>query len=124
MRWTFVVDGIPTKDRARADRGRRPHPTPRTQLFEQAVAGAAIEAGVRWADGSAYSVVVAIFAPNRRRRDGDNVDKAVLDGLQRAGRRVLPDDDLMHVPNRHTYLAAIDRARPRIEITIETVEVP
>ena len=43
-------------------------------------------------------VKVSMFLspPDRRRRDGDNLEKAVMDSLVRAG--VIQDDSLWHVP--------------------------
>ena len=43
-------------------------------------------------------VKVSMFLspPNRRRRDGDNLEKAIMDSLVKAG--VIQDDSLWHVP--------------------------
>ena len=43
-------------------------------------------------------VKVSMFLspPDRRRRDGDNLDKAIMDSLVKAG--VIRDDSLWHVP--------------------------
>ncbi|WP_182359535.1 hypothetical protein [Tomitella gaofuii] len=69
-------------------------------------------------------VDVVWHAPTRTRRDADALGpflKATLDGLVQAG--VLGDDDYRHVP-RVGLGVEIDRARPRIEITITELGAP
>jgi len=50
-------------------------------------------------------VKVSMFLspPDRRRRDGDNLEKAVMDALVKAG--VIQDDSLWHVPKSSRELA-------------------
>ena len=60
-------------------------------------------------------VVVAAYMPDLRRRDLDNMFKAPLDALGHAG--VYADDSQIH--DLRIYRAGIDRANPRLEITIE-----
>lgn len=125
--WTLQVRGVPrTKARARRDGRSRAgghfHTPDTTSDFEALVAGAAIEAGVKWEEGFSFAVEIEIWLPNRRAKDGDNVAKVVLDGLQKAGRRVLPSDDLFHVPRISVVLAGVSPARPRLEIRISQVE--
>jgi crossover junction endodeoxyribonuclease RusA len=51
-------------------------------------------AGVRF-DGP-VKVSMLLSPPDRRKRDGDNLEKAVMDALVKAG--VIQDDSLWHVP--------------------------
>ena len=63
-------------------------------------------------------VEVIWFAPDKRARDADALSpflKAALDALVKCG--VLEDDNYRHVP-RVTLGIEIDRAKPRIEITL------
>jgi crossover junction endodeoxyribonuclease RusA len=64
---------------------------------------------------------VVFFAPDRRRRDHDNLSaslKAAWDGIVDAG--ILIDDaGLRH----ETITVVVDRERPRVEITITPLEV-
>lgn len=118
--WRFEIEGTPqTKGRARHDPRTGGVRTPdRTRSFEQRIAGAALEAGVRYLDGFVFEVKVGIYLPTRRPKDTDNVLKVVLDGLQRAGAACLPNDDVFHVPRVEVVLLGVDRAAPRLEVEI------
>lgn len=124
--WRLTVEGAPQpKQRARHDNARRgaaPRVEARTLNFEQRVAGAAIEAGVALPEGAAMRVHVDLWMPDHRSKDGDNILKAVLDGLRKAGKLVLPDDALAYVPGGGWWLAGYSPRRPRSEITITLVE--
>jgi crossover junction endodeoxyribonuclease RusA len=65
----------------------------------------------------AAPVVVSITAwlPDNRRRDADNLLKAPLDALVHAG--ALADD--AQIIELRVRKAGVDRARPRLEVTIE-----
>jgi crossover junction endodeoxyribonuclease RusA len=86
---------------------------------EARVAGWRVPAGQRpgWTEAVAS---VVVYAPTRRRMDRDNALaslKSAFDGLVDAG--ILADDaGLHHAPLRLEH----DKARPRVEITIEPVE--
>jgi crossover junction endodeoxyribonuclease RusA len=47
-------------------------------------------------------VSMLLSPPDRRRRDGDNLEKAVMDALVKAG--VIKDDSLWNVPRSHREL--------------------
>ena len=120
--WTFRVDGVPgTKGRPRFGLGQA-RPEGRTVRYEQLVAGAAAVAGVRWAPDRAFSIHVRIWTPDRRVKDGDNVVKVILDGLQKAGAACLPDDGLACVPRGSWEGMGVDRRRCGVEITIRQIE--
>ncbi|GBR74696.1 phage-related protein [Candidatus Termititenax aidoneus] len=63
-----------------------------------------------------------LFAPDRRRRDLLNViavvDKFALDVLVSA--RILPDDNVYRVGYKVIRFAGIDKAAPRVDMTIQT----
>lgn len=124
--WTFIVEGTPQpKQRARHDHKRRgagPRVEAKTLNFEQRVAGAAIVAGVSMPEGGAMRVDVELWLPDRKAKDGDNIVKAVLDGLQKAGNLVLPDDSLRYVPRGAWALAGYSPVRPRTVVTVTLVE--
>ncbi|MFC1526769.1 RusA family crossover junction endodeoxyribonuclease [Candidatus Latescibacterota bacterium] len=86
--------------------------TPRsTRRYEDRVAGYALAAGARWRPGT-YSVTVALYFPDRRRRDLDNCVKALLDGLNGV---VWADDaevTQLHV-SKH-----LDPHTPRAEVVV------
>jgi Holliday junction resolvase RusA-like endonuclease len=46
--------------------------------------------------GGPVKVSMFLSPPDRRRRDGDNLEKAIMDALVKAG--VIRDDSLWHVP--------------------------
>lgn len=60
-------------------------------------------------------VVAVAYLPDNRRRDIDNIQKAAFDALQAA--RVFDDDS--QIVDSHWRKGPVDRARPRIEITVE-----
>lgn len=64
--------------------------------------------------GGALAVRCEVFPPDRRRRDLDNVGKALYDALTRAG--VWCDDS--QVADAHFIRREADKARPRVEVTI------
>lgn len=55
------------------------------------------------------------YLPDKRRRDIDNLAKAAYDALQAS--RVFDDDS--QIVESHWLKGPVDRARPRIEITVE-----
>lgn len=63
----------------------------------------------------ACRVTILCFMPDARRRDLDNVLKASLDAMQAA--RVFEDD--AQIVKLTVERGPIDRARPRLEVTVE-----
>ena len=74
----------------------------------------------RWPRGydGDVSVELAVFWPDRRRRDADNVAKAVLDGMhshKRRGAGVIADDSQVRDLRVTT---SVDREAPRVEVVV------
>ena len=116
--WTFEVLGPPVgKQRPRVTR-RGTFTPPATAAYERAVYLAALAAGVRAGSGP-VAVNVRIW-PATRRGDVDNWLKSVLDGLARAP--VLDGDDWTRVRRASVEVVAVDRLRPRIEVTVAVLE--
>ena len=100
----------------------------RTALLCASGAGIGKAQPVGKADGARFAyfggpveVELAVFFPDRRRRDLDNAAKSVLDGLQlgrRKGTALLADDDQVV---RLVVTKAVDRERPRVEVTVREV---
>lgn len=69
------------------------------------------------------SISFHIHACNKRKFDIDNIAsihaKFFLDALTELGK--LPDDNYDYVPETHTYFAGIDKANPRVDITIKEI---
>jgi Holliday junction resolvase RusA-like endonuclease len=85
MTWTVIIPGPPVaKERPRRSAFGHWYTPRRTTEYEEAVAWAAIAAGVRLDPYAAYSVVIELFVADRR-KDLDNCAKSILDGLQRMG---------------------------------------
>lgn len=128
---SFTVIGKPQpKERARRDPRSGRWFTPKaTRAYEKLVRETAYIAAGRarfLPITRACEVTMRIFWPDRRRRDGDNVVKSILDGLQPQKRRGSPygwglfaDDSQV---TRHTVEEAIDRERPRVEVTVRVIE--
>lgn len=119
-RLEFVVAGPPVP-KARARKGRGGHwYTPRpTVHYELAIRNTAMVAkhsrDNSWPKGARYRLTVVAYFPDRRRRDGDNVIKSVQDACN----GMLWVDDAQVVTS--TITKAIDRARPRTEVTVEVI---
>jgi len=113
---SFTVDGKPQgKQRARRGKGGKWYTPAETARYETEVAYAAMCEKARRAIPMTFgpvAVEVACYFPDARRRDCDNVLKAVLD----AGNGVVYLDDSQVV--KATVTKAIDRDRPRTEVTV------
>jgi len=112
----FTVPGPPkAKERPRFNMKTGRVFTPKTsRAYEQNVAASAIEAGAhrRMDETSSWGISMNIFFPDLRRRDLDNVVKAILDGLN----RVVWWDDSQVVSM--TTKKALDRDNPRVEVSL------
>jgi len=128
-KWEFVIPGVPgVKDRHRQGRsgsgkGRHGFTPDRTVDYERLIAGAAIVAGLRVGDGDC-DITIIVWLSDRRRKDPDNIEKVVLDGLQKAGPMALADDSIFHIRNLLIRRGGADRARPGLEIEIVEVTDP
>lgn len=117
-RLSFIVPGKPQgKQRPRFTRSGRCFTPKSTKTYEAAVRARCLCAMVEWGIpkrcGGEVTVVVSCFFPDARRRDGDNVLKAVQDALN----GFLWVDDCQ--VTEATVRTAIDRACPRTEVSIE-----
>lgn len=124
-RLAFALPGPPQpKQRARAGKGGRWYTPKATQRYESAVRTAAMVAkhmgrldgsAPAWPKDARYRVTVTAYFGDERRRDADNVGKAVLDACN----GMLWHDDSQ--VRSLTVEREIDRATPRTEITVEVV---
>lgn len=115
MKCSFSVPGKPQpKQRVRVPGGGKKARTPNeTKAYERMVGLAALIARPRpWPSDEQYVVVIDIYFPDLRRRDGDNVMKAVFDGLN----NVLWGDDDQVVDGRFTK--RLDRQNPRADVRV------
>lgn len=116
-RLAFVVEGTPRgKQRPRFTKDGRCYTPKSTKAYEAAVRArclcAMVERSVPKRCGGAVAITVSCFFPDARRRDGDNVLKAVQDALN----GFLWVDDCQ--VNEATVRTAIDRAFPRTEVAV------
>lgn len=127
LRVPLTIPGPPVpKGRPRFDRktGRTFTPA-RTRRYERHVASIAKAASMRMGAthkhfvGARIAARVEVYFPDLRRRDVDNVAKSVLDGIQLGG---LIRDDLQ--VDELTVRRHLDRKRPRVEVTLETIDGP
>ncbi len=127
MKLAFTVIG-PPQPKERARRGRNGHwYTPkRTQRYERAVRVASIVAIAgahvcgEWPRDARYRVDVTAYFGDARRRDADNVGKAVLDALNpKNGWPGYWGDDSQVASL--TVRREIDRANPRTEVHVEVL---
>ena len=112
---SFTVPGKPQgKQRPRLGKGGRVYTPSATRRYELAVAWAALGARpALWAKTGRFVVEVTMYFPDWRRRDVDNVLKAVLDGMQ----GVLYEDDSQVVVA--SAIKWLDRERPRTEVVVK-----
>ena len=98
--------------------GRNRISSPRARAYAIAVRQATKEVRGDCAASGALSgpvrVVIAAWFPDKRKRDLDNLTKAPLDGLVKAG--VLADDS--QIVDLRIYRAGFDKTNPRITIWI------
>lgn len=114
MRCSFSVPGKPQpKQRVRVTRRGGAFTPPATRNYERACAIMGMNARPKgWPTDVKYVVELDLYFPDRRRRDGDNVMKSVLDGLN----NVLWDDDSQVVTCRFNKL--LDRENPRTDVLV------
>lgn len=113
---TFTVPGPPVpKERARrAPNGRWYTPT-KTRDYERLVASCALHAGAKPKTGPVH-ITLAIFWPDRRSRDADNVLKSVQDGLN----GIAYDDDRQVIG--FTVTTDLDRSKPRAVVSVRYMQ--
>ena len=119
MTLRFEVPGKPQpKQRPRrSSKGVWYTPAP-TKRYESSVAYRAALAArnQHWRKTSDQVVMrVAIFWPDKRRRDADNLLKSVQDGISKSG--VIWDDDCQCLPQ--VVCIEVDRENPRVEVEME-----
>ena len=95
--------------------GRKRISSPKARAYALAVRQAVLAAGVPHIASEGVRVVIAAWMPNKRARDLDNLLKAPLDGLVKAG--VLTDDSI--VCDIRIYRAGLDRDNPRLTVWLE-----
>jgi len=119
--WTFTVPGVARTKRG-ADKGKRGqmHPDTVTVDYEQRVAGAATDAGLA-AGAGPVAVTLTLYLPTRRRKDADRVTSAVFDGLKRAGKAAIEDDNLFVIQRTEVVLGGVDRIHPRAVVTVREI---
>ena len=113
-----IIEGCPVpKQRPRAGKGGRMYTPKKTRKYERLVADMARLAYGGDPVDHDVEVRMAIFWPDRRRRDLDNTVKSILDGFN----GVIYVDD--YFVQRLVVERYIDRERPRAEVVIVAVEV-
>lgn len=113
---TFVVPGPPVPlQRARRGAGGRFYTPRASKVYKDKVGWLARQAGVRCLKGP-VRLTVAVWVPDARRRDVDNVAKACMDALTGIAWQ---DDSQV---SRLVVTRQLDRERPRVVVTVEAVE--
>lgn len=100
---------------ARFGRTTRRVSSPQARAYAKAVAEAVKEVRAMPAPSGELRAVIAAWVPDRRARDLDNMVKAPLDALVKAG--VMADDSL--IVDLRIYRAGLDKANPRITVWLE-----
>lgn len=120
MRIDFVVEGPPV-GKQRAIVTKRGAFTPaKTRAYERLVGNEArfalLEAAKEhWPFDAHYSLTCRIYMQDERRRDIDNVGKAVSDALNGVA---YDDDSQVHEVHLYRYLS---REHPRVEVALEVL---
>lgn len=115
MRYRFEVPGVPIpKARARVTRNGRFTPDT-TKRYENKVRLCAYTAGVKKLSGPVVLSLV-LYMPDRRRRDGENIQKAIQDALN--GLAYEDDSQVMEWHGR----MEVDKSNPRAIVTLEAIQ--
>ncbi|MBI9042897.1 MAG: RusA family crossover junction endodeoxyribonuclease [Anaerolineaceae bacterium] len=116
----FDVIGKPVPKQSTRFSGQRAYPDPRVEAWQAAVTMAAKQAvnQIPWEVLSGSVAVNLEFRlPDRRRRDLDNLTKAVLDGCN----KVIFEDDTQ-VGELHIW-KKVDRERPGVFVWVHPMEL-
>ena len=100
---------------ARFGRTTRRVSSPQARAYAGTVAKHVQALGAPPAPSGELRAVIAAWVPDRRARDIDNLCKAPLDALVKAG--VMADDSL--IVDLRIYRAGLDRQNPRITVWLE-----
>lgn len=101
-------------------RGRARYLSPAAREWQAAFVVEWVRAGRPRIQGPCH-ITVEATPPDRRRRDLDNVLKAILDGLVQAG--AIPDDSMRYI--RELHLRALDPKKPgRVLILVQEICKP
>jgi Holliday junction resolvase RusA-like endonuclease len=113
----FTIEGVPRpKARARRGAGGRWYTPMATRAYEEAVGIAARAPGAREPLRGAVRLCVALWLPDRRRRDVDNCAKSICDALN--GIAYGDDSQIEELVVRRR----VDHDRPRAEVTVEHMD--
>lgn len=111
----FTVPGRPVpKARPRGGRGRF-YTKPETVAYESSVGREALAVGLTREVGP-LTLHVDVWRATRRRYDVDNLLKAVVDGMVKCG--ALSEDNMTVVTAMSVRHCGVDKARPRVEVTV------
>ena len=120
--WSFTVPGSPKTKRGPAPgRHGQMHASRGTNDYEMVVAGLASSAGLA-AGAGPCEVRIGIVLPTRHRKDADRVTSAIFDGLKRAGRDALEDDNLCVVQRLVVELVGVDPLCPCAVVTVTMLD--
>jgi len=127
----FTIHGSPATKRGakpgQSGRGRGAvraghlHNDPGTENYEMRVAGAAGEVGLQ-VGSRPCSVLLELVLPSRARKDADRVLTAVFDGMRKAGKAALADDNLCIIQDTRVVLLGIDPIAPRTIVTVTLLD--
>ena len=120
---TLRLDYPPSVNHIYGQRGKRKYLLPEVERYRTLVMISVIEQqpeflnGVFFGKGVPLAITVYAYPPDRRVRDLDNIWKAILDSLQKAG--VFANDNQMK--EQHGYMRGSVKGG-RVDVTIETME--
>ncbi len=115
MSWSLSLPFPPSTNNLFAQAGKKRVSSARASAYARQVLAAVLTAGASRGLTGELRAVVAVYVPDLRRRDLDNLAKAPLDGLVKAG--VMADDS--QVVDLRIYRAGVDRQNPRITVWLE-----
>lgn len=115
MSWSISLPFPPSTNNLFVNAGKKRVSGPRAGAYARAVLAAVRSSGGPPRLSGELRAVLAAYAPDLRRRDLDNLTKAPLDALVKAG--VMADDS--QVVDLRIYRAGLDRQNPRITVWLE-----
>lgn len=115
MTFSLTLPFPPSTNNLFVTMGRKRVSSPQARAYAKTVSEHVRDLRAPQAPAGELRAVIAAWVPDRRRRDVENLLKAPIDGLVKAG--VMADDSL--IVDLRIYRAGLDRQNPRITVWLE-----
>lgn len=114
MSWSLSLPFPPSTNNLFAQAGKKRVSSARASAYARTVFAAVLASGASRGLAGELRAMIAVWSPDLRRRDLDNLCKAPLDALAKAG--VYADDS--QIVDLRIFRAGLDRDNPRLIVWI------